>query len=111
MKKRSKEQTHVIGPRILADECIPTITVYILRQLGFDIVHIRESYRGTKDPAVLKLALLLHRILLTQDKELFNALCQETDIDGAVLLRAKGSSGTQKATILNKFFSNTYVGI
>src|SRR5437870_4567352 len=56
--------------RFLADECVVTDVVMLLRTSGHDVSSINElSLKGLKDPAVAYFARLEDRILITQDRE------------------------------------------
>ena len=55
--------------RFLADESCDAGVVESLRNVGHDIVDVRELSPGADDPFVVGLALKQQRILLTEDKD------------------------------------------
>lgn len=56
--------------KFLADENFPLPSVEVLRQAGFDIVHVGLSSPGLPDIEVTKMATQLGRTLLTFDSDL-----------------------------------------
>ena len=56
-------------PKILADENIDARIIQTLRQLGFDVLSVREDYKGTSDKEVLGLARGHRALLITEDKD------------------------------------------
>src|SRR5947199_4242619 len=55
--------------RFLADESCDFAAVRALRAEGFDVLSVAEASPGADDDRVIDLALLQHRILLTEDKD------------------------------------------
>jgi predicted nuclease of predicted toxin-antitoxin system len=75
--------------RWLCDENVPRNLIDALRQLGHDVVWIREDSPGMQDTEVLALAIREHRVCLTFDKD-FGQLAAGmsfTPGSGVVLLR------------------------
>jgi len=74
--------------RFLADESCDFAVVRCLRQAGHDVSSIVESYSGSEDEFVIKLAKKEKRILLTEDKD-FGHLVFVRNIPstGVILLR------------------------
>lgn len=54
---------------IIADENIPNLFVAGLRNLGFDVLSIHESHRGTRDQHIIEIVRHHSGILLTEDKD------------------------------------------
>ena len=54
---------------ILADENIHSFIIKTLREAGFEITAVREFASGSKDEAVIQMALQSGYILLTEDKD------------------------------------------
>lgn len=53
--------------RYLADECLGLLIVAKLRDLGHDVVWVRDQDRGTSDQMVLERSFREERVLLTED--------------------------------------------
>lgn len=56
--------------KLLADENFPLPSVEVLRQEGFDVIHVGLHSPGIPDIEVARLAERLHRVLLTFDADL-----------------------------------------
>ena len=75
--------------RLLADENVPGPVVQALRQLGHDVLWIKESRPGAEDPAALALAQTDQRVLVTADTD-FGELAFKSGLpasSGVVLIR------------------------
>jgi predicted nuclease of predicted toxin-antitoxin system len=75
--------------RLLADENLPGPVVAGLRERGHDVFWIKESMPGAGDPAILALAQLEGRVLVTADTD-FGALAFRSGLPaqcGVVLIR------------------------
>ena len=55
--------------KFLANENFPGLSVKILRENGFDVKYICEDCPSISDKAVLELAILEKRIVLTHDRD------------------------------------------
>lgn len=77
--------------RFLADECVVTDIVTLLRTSGHDVSSINElSLKGLADPAVAHLARLEDRILITQDRQARETHWQLRPHDpGLIVIRIK----------------------
>ena len=53
----------------LADECCDALLVDGLRGDGHDVVYVKETAAGSDDLAVLQMAAIQQRVLLTEDKD------------------------------------------
>ncbi|MGE0213797.1 MAG: DUF5615 family PIN-like protein [Parvibaculaceae bacterium] len=74
--------------RWLADECVDSAIVTLLRQAGHDVVYVAEEAAGETDDAVLDRASREQRILLTEDKDFGEfAFRSRIDSPAIVLLR------------------------
>jgi predicted nuclease of predicted toxin-antitoxin system len=62
--------------RLLADENFPLPTVEALRQAGHDVFWVRTDAPGTADAALLDLAEVDGRVLLTLDKDFWQIAIQ-----------------------------------
>jgi predicted nuclease of predicted toxin-antitoxin system len=62
--------------RLLADENFPLPTVKALRQAGHDVFWVRTEAPGTGDAALLDLAEVDGRVLLTLDKDFWQIAIQ-----------------------------------
>ena len=75
--------------RILANENVPRPVVAALREIGHDLVWVRESMRGAADSEVLAQAQTEHRIVLTADLD-FGELAFRSGLPaecGVILIR------------------------
>jgi predicted nuclease of predicted toxin-antitoxin system len=74
-----------------------------LRSDGHDVKRITELARGSKDEAVLSLAVQEHALLLTGDKD-FGELVfrQRRATSGVVIIRLEGFSNSEKAEIVSQ---------
>lgn len=80
--------------RYLANENISLSVIRDLRAAGHDVVAVREWQVGADDEAVLELARVEGRVLLTHDKD-FGELAYRRRLPaqcGVVLLRLSGAS-------------------
>ena len=75
--------------RFLADENIPLQLVRKLRDGGFDVLSVDESYGGIADRHVLRPAQQTQTILITQDKDLASIAFRQhaATLAGLILLR------------------------
>ena len=76
--------------RLLADENFPLPTVEALRQAGHDVFWVRTDAPGTADAALLDLAEVDGRILLTLDKDFWQIAIQRRqplERSGVILFR------------------------
>ena len=55
--------------RLLADENVPRPLVHALRNGGHDVFAVAETMASEPDSAVLRVAVELHRVLLTFDRD------------------------------------------
>jgi predicted nuclease of predicted toxin-antitoxin system len=75
--------------RLLADENFPGAAVLIIRELGHDILWVRELTPGVPDTVVMEQARAERRVLVTFDKD-FGELARSTRLPrecGVVLFR------------------------
>lgn len=76
--------------RLLADENFPLPTVEALRQAGHDVFWVRTDAPGTGDAALLHLAEVEGRVLLTLDKDFWQIALQRRqplERSGVILFR------------------------
>ena len=55
--------------KFVADQNFPARVIRLLRQTGYDVLSIQESYASSPDPIVLSLSVASGRTLLTLDKD------------------------------------------
>ena len=55
--------------KLLANENFPLASVLYLREQGYDIVHIGESFMGIEDKEVIDKAIAESRLILTFDRD------------------------------------------
>jgi predicted nuclease of predicted toxin-antitoxin system len=79
--------------RFLADESCDFAVVDALRQAGYDVAAVVDTHPGAEDEAVLALARLEARILLTEDKDFgLLAYAGGHETAGVVLIRFPASA-------------------
>ena len=55
--------------KFLANENVPIASVILLRQYGFDVIHVAEEAPSTKDAVIMRLAQEQNRIIITFDRD------------------------------------------
>ncbi len=78
--------------RLLANENMPGSVIEHLRQNGHDVLAVKESMRGAKDPDILARAQSESRVLISQDKD-FGELAFRSHLPahcGVILFRLTG---------------------
>lgn len=74
--------------KFIADENIPLIVVHKLREAGYDIISISESYRGIADEKVIKIAQKEKCYIITFDKDFGELVFRlKLKAEGIILLR------------------------
>jgi predicted nuclease of predicted toxin-antitoxin system len=93
---------------IIADENVARLIAERLSNEGHDVKRITEVARGSKDEAVLSLAVQGDALLLTGDKD-FGELVfrQRRSTSGVVLIRLEGFSNADKAEIVSQEFQRS----
>src|SRR4051794_18268712 len=80
--------------RFLANENVSTTVIQGLRDHGHDVLAVKESLCGEKDPAILARAQAEQRLVVTHDKD-FGELAFRFGLPaecGVILLRLTGSN-------------------
>jgi predicted nuclease of predicted toxin-antitoxin system len=78
--------------RVLANENVSATVIQVLRDHGHDVLSVKESLRGEKDPAILARAQAEQRLVVTHDKD-FGELAFRAGLPaecGVILLRLAG---------------------
>jgi len=87
--------------KLLADEGVDKPIVIAIREAGFDVDYILESYQVAEDELILKIANSQERILLTQDKDFGELVFRlKQSQTGIVLIRLEGYTSAIKAQIV-----------
>ena len=78
---------------LLANENVPRLLVFGLRQRGHDVRWVLEENRGIADPLVLAEALAQRRVLLTFDKDFGELIFRQgkQGTCGVILIRVLGT--------------------
>lgn len=86
--------------KILADENIERGFIEALREAGFDVLSVRESYIGFADDEILQVAVDEKAVILTYDTD-FGELVFRFSLQshGVILLRVHGLSLDEKIQI------------
>lgn len=74
---------------LLADENFPRPAIRVLRDAGYDVASVAESFPGSLDPDIFAWAIREDRIILTFDKD-FGEICARTPATtrcGVILFR------------------------
>jgi len=75
--------------KLLIDENISGEIIESLKYIGYDLLWIREYYRGISDEEIMDISISEDRIIITLDKD-FGTLVFKTmvnDIPGVILIR------------------------
>ncbi|TXH30104.1 MAG: hypothetical protein E6Q96_02255 [Cyclobacteriaceae bacterium] len=94
--------------RFLANENFPFPSIEILRNKGFELSSISESYPGISDAEVISLAKKTISIILTFDKD-YGEIIFKSGIDNppaVIFFRFKGNYPESAAEILISLFDN-----
>ena len=84
--------------RFLIDACVGPHATQRLREMGADVVSVREIQHDMKDTMVLRLARDEQRILITTDKDFGDLVfLHNRGHCGVLLLRMTNSSGRDRA--------------
>lgn len=78
--------------RFLVNENVSGTLIQLLRGLGHDVLSVKESLRGSADPAILARAQAEQRIVISHDKD-FGELAFRAGLPascGVILLRLSG---------------------
>ncbi|MFO7796311.1 MAG: DUF5615 family PIN-like protein [Promethearchaeati archaeon] len=105
--------------KLIMDENIPNSVIFRLRNLDFEILSIREDFRGIDDEKIIELSKKYKRPIITMDKDFgYLAYRKGTRPYGVILIRIHPQSSefifsvihhilnqlnTQKIIIKNKF--------
>ncbi len=86
--------------KILADENIEREFIEALREAGFDVLSVRESYVGIADDEILQIAVDEKAVILTYDMD-FGELVFRFNLksNGVILLRVHGLSLEEKTQV------------
>ena len=91
---------------ILLDQGLPSFAAVLLRQLGWDAVHVREiGMRDATDQEILARAAADNRICVTLDKDFHEALAKSQAVYPSVILlrwqnlRAEGVAEAIRTTV------------
>ncbi len=88
---------------IIADENIFRALIESLRNEGYDVISIFESYRGMDDASIAAFSLNPPRIVITEDKDFGKLVFEDkADVTGIVFLRFLN---TERSLIINKLLS------
>ena len=87
--------------KLLCDENIDRLIVFVLREAGFDVTWIAEIARSVDDAVVLEIAATESGLLVTADHDFGeHVFRQRTNSAGIFLVRLAGLSDAEKATHL-----------
>ena len=88
---------------IIADENIFRALIESLRNEGYDVISIFESYRGMDDASIAAFSLNPPRIVITEDKDFGKLVFEDkADVTGIIFLRFLN---TERSPITNKLLS------
>jgi len=75
--------------KLLADECCPARIVRALRDVGFDVIYIFETARGSSDEQVASMAIAENRIILSADYDFGEmAVRDRAPLPGVIIIAA-----------------------
>ena len=88
---------------IIADENIFRALIESLRNEGYDVISIFESYRGMDDQSIAAFSLNPPRVVLTEDKDFGKLVFEDNaDVTGIIFLRFRNN---ERNLIINKLLS------
>lgn len=92
--------------RFLVDECTGPELSRWLRQQGHDVLSVYEEIRGADDHAVLRIAFVEDRILITNDKDFGQMVVHEREPHkGVILMRLEDERTANKVKVLEQLLS------
>jgi len=99
--------------KFLADECIYVATVKLLRDLGYDVISIKElNLSSLSDEKVLELAKKENRLLITFDQEFGNIFKFPLGTyPGIIIIKVKPQTIENTNSVLQKFLKKTSLEI
>ncbi|MBM2813827.1 MAG: hypothetical protein HW421_589 [Ignavibacteria bacterium] len=87
--------------KFLVDECIGPSVAGWMKNLGYDVVSVYDSYRGAKDNVLLEIANNEQRVLITNDKGFGKLVFAELlPHSGVILLRLKDETPQNKIKVI-----------
>jgi predicted nuclease of predicted toxin-antitoxin system len=88
--------------RLLLDENLPAQLTPLLREFGFDVIHVRDAgLRSAPDERILERAALEDRICITLDRDLHRLLAESgAGAPSVILLRNVQLAPTQIAALI-----------
>jgi predicted nuclease of predicted toxin-antitoxin system len=88
---------------IIADENIFRALILSLRNEGYEVISIFESYRGMDDASITAFSLNPPRIVITEDKDFGKLVFEDkADVTGIIFLRFLNA---ERSMIINKLLS------
>lgn len=88
---------------IIADENIFRALIESLRNQGYDVISIFESYRGMDDASTAAFSLNPPRVVITEDKDFGKLVFEDkADVTGIIFLRFLN---TERNLVINKLLS------
>src|SRR3989344_6496439 len=96
-----------ISMKFIADENLGVRVPQYLKNLGFDIIWVKEIAPGKADIQILEIANKEKRVLITQDKDFGELVFKEKLANaGVILLRLKDESVKNKKEVLLHLLSS-----
>ncbi|TXT57202.1 MAG: hypothetical protein BAJALOKI2v1_520029 [Promethearchaeota archaeon] len=88
--------------KLIMDENIPNSVIIRLRELNFEIISIREDYRGIDDEEIIELSKKYQRPIITMDKDFgYLAYRKGERPYGVILIRIHPQTPEYIFTIIN----------
>jgi predicted nuclease of predicted toxin-antitoxin system len=92
--------------RIIADESIDAYMIESLRNANYEVLSIRESYRGIKDIEIIVMANERECLILTEDKDFGEwVFSYKSESAGVILLRYEDKDMEEIITAVKKILS------
>jgi len=93
--------------RFLVDECTGPSVARWLREQGHDVFSVFEQARGLDDDAIMEIASLQDRIVITSDKEFGTRAVRDRQVPaGILLMRLRDERTPNKLRVLEEVLRN-----
>jgi len=92
--------------KLLFDVGVSRKAELYFRDIGFDVVSIREINQSMEDRGILELAVKEERLVITMDKDFGELVYNSKNMhSGVLLLRMEDAGWKQKIDVLSEIFS------
>lgn len=102
-----------LSPDILADENISVTIISGLRSYGYNVISVRDNYRGVPDSEIIKIAVNTNTLVLTEDRDFGEWIfSHKHETTGVIYLRYENNRKQiitgMLLDVLNKYGNSLY---